>query len=295
MEDSTPVADAGAPPVEAPAAESTATEQQGAVEQQFDEQGNPIESGDDLFDIVHNGETKRLTRDEIRELAQKGFDYTQKTQSVAEDRAQVAAERESLARQAQIEQQLVVQRAQLTAIGQRMQQYESINWSALAEQDPAQYTRLDAEYKVLQRAAASASQAFSQAAAAREHEIRQQQEQSLSREFQGLVKAIPDLASPDSFAKFRQDLQSGAAKHYGVDAASLGQVLSLSSHKALLILRDALAHRAQLSRVPPSKPVTQAPEPPAKVAGGSTPANFNPERMSTDGWMRWRNQQMRKR
>lgn len=291
MEDSTPVADAGAPPVEAPAAEAPAP----AVEQQFDEQGNPVESGDDLFDIVHNGETKRLTRDEIRELAQKGFDYTQKTQSVAEERAALASEKESLARQAQIEQQLVVQRAQLTAIGQRMQQYESIDWAGLAQHDPAQYTRLDAEYKVLQRAAASASQAFSQAAAAREQELRQQQEQSLSREFQGLVKAIPDLASPDAFAKFRQDLQSGAAKHYGVDASSLGQVLSLSSHKALLILRDALAHRAQLSKVPPAKPVTQAPEPPAKVAGGSTPANFNPERMSTDGWMRWRNQQMRKR
>ncbi len=291
MDESTPVSDAGAPPAEAPAAESTAA----VVEQQVDEQGNPVEASDDLFDIVHNGETKRLTRDEVRELAQKGFDYTQKTQSVAEDRAAVASEREALARQAQIEQQLVVQRAQLTAIGQRMQQYENVNWSALAEQDPAQYTRLDAEYKVLQRAAASASQAFSQAAAAREQELRQQQEQSLSREFQGLVKAIPDLASPDAFTKFRQDLQSGAAKHYGVDAASLGQVLSLSSHKALLILRDALAHRAQLSKVPPSKPVTQAPEPPAKVAGGSTPANFSPERMSTDGWMRWRNQQLRKR
>lgn len=295
MDESTPVADAGAPPVDSPAVSDTTPAAASPAEQQFDEQGNPVEQADDLFDIVHNGETKRLTREEIRELAQKGFDYTQKTQSVAEERAAVAAERESLQRQAQIEQQLVVQRAQLTAIGQRMQQYEQINWSALAEQDPAQYTRLDAEYKVLQRAAAGASQAFQQAAAAREQELRQQQEQSLSREFQGLVKAIPDLASPDAFTKFRQDLQSGAAKHYGVDPASLGQVLSLSSHKALLILRDALAHRAQLSKVPPSKPVTQAPEPPAKVAGGSTPANFNPERMSTDGWMRWRNQQLRKR
>lgn len=39
---------------------------------------------DESFLIKHNGEVKKLGKDEIVEYAQKGFDYTQKTQALAE-------------------------------------------------------------------------------------------------------------------------------------------------------------------------------------------------------------------
>ena len=37
-------------------------------------------SSEELESIMYNGEEKKLSKEELKELAQKGFDYTQKTQ-----------------------------------------------------------------------------------------------------------------------------------------------------------------------------------------------------------------------
>jgi hypothetical protein len=264
-------------------------------EVELDDQGNPIEApAPETVDIVWNGETRKLTRDELIEHAQKGFDYTQKTQSVAEERAAIQAEREAFAQERQIEGQLVQQRAALTAVAMRMQQYEQIDWQRLATDDPASYARLDAEYKVLQRTAAQAGQALQQATAAQADLTRKHQQEQSTRERQALAKAIPETATDESFARFISALEVDASKHYGMNAQALAQSLNLRDHRAYVLLKDAIAFRALQAKAPAPKPATKAPEPPPKVPSGTTPATPAPERMSTDAWMRWRNQQVRK-
>lgn len=50
------------------------------------------ESDDETDTITHDGKPVTLKKSEIRELAQKGFDYTQKTMQVAEERKAIQAE-----------------------------------------------------------------------------------------------------------------------------------------------------------------------------------------------------------
>jgi hypothetical protein len=52
------------------------------------------EKSDDLFEIKHGDSIKKLSRDEVKELAQKGFDYTQKTQAIAQERKEFEALRQ---------------------------------------------------------------------------------------------------------------------------------------------------------------------------------------------------------
>lgn len=44
----------------------------------------PAEAIAELFDIIHNGQTHQLSREDMIKQAQQGFDYTQKTQKLAE-------------------------------------------------------------------------------------------------------------------------------------------------------------------------------------------------------------------
>ena len=49
------------------------------------------EKSDDFFEIKHGDQVKKLSRDEVKELAQKGFDYTQKTQAVTQEKKEFEA------------------------------------------------------------------------------------------------------------------------------------------------------------------------------------------------------------
>ena len=51
-----------------------------------DEKEKPEEESEDFETIVYNGEEKKLSRKELIDLAQKGFDYTQKTQELSKNR-----------------------------------------------------------------------------------------------------------------------------------------------------------------------------------------------------------------
>lgn len=70
--------------------ESEATEEkEEAPEEQTTEEVESNESeseAEEVYQIMHKGEIKELSISELKELAQKGYDYTQKTQLVSEDR-----------------------------------------------------------------------------------------------------------------------------------------------------------------------------------------------------------------
>src|SRR3990167_6221305 len=52
--------------------------------EQLEAEEEPVE--EPLEEITHNGELKKLTKTELKELAHKGYDYTNKTQQIAEER-----------------------------------------------------------------------------------------------------------------------------------------------------------------------------------------------------------------
>jgi hypothetical protein len=105
----------------------------------------------DAVELTHNGQKIQLPKEEVVKLAQQGFDYTQKTQALAEERRAIEAERNALKARATLTPQLLDAAGVVKALQQQMAPYAEVNWTLLAQQDPSNYPSHHANYVQLQQ------------------------------------------------------------------------------------------------------------------------------------------------
>jgi vacuolar-type H+-ATPase subunit I/STV1 len=99
----------------------------------------PEDEPEEFEDLVWNGQTKRVTKTELRELAQKGFDYTQKTQELAEQRRTIEAERQALKFHQEFQQANVQAITDLRALDLAIEAASQKDWNQLKSTDPAAF------------------------------------------------------------------------------------------------------------------------------------------------------------
>lgn len=105
-----PVAAEVAPSTEAPTTtEEVKTTEEPTAEGEKQPQSTPEE---EELELIHNQQGVKLPKSEVLKLAQKGFDYTQKTMRLAEERKAFDAER--LTAQAEVQRQLLMLKDTLT-------------------------------------------------------------------------------------------------------------------------------------------------------------------------------------
>lgn len=92
------------------------------------------------------------TPKELKDALLRQKDYTQKTQRAAEE-LRVAQE---LKNQAELQQQFVASHsdalAEATSIQRQLQQYNQLDWAKLADENPAEYLKLDRQQRQLHEA-----------------------------------------------------------------------------------------------------------------------------------------------
>ena len=74
----------------------------------------------------------------LKDAFMRQSDYTQKTQTVAEQRKSLEAQAAALTQQQELQQQTFEDVAQVKAIDQQIEQYNALNWPELYQQDAAQ-------------------------------------------------------------------------------------------------------------------------------------------------------------
>ena len=131
--------------------------EQSEEQQEEDEVGEDENGEEESFTIVHEGKELTKSKSELIELAQKGFDYTQKTQQVADDRRFIEQYAQSMrtqsdALQAQIKVQTAMQAdfGVISGIDQQLAEYQKVDWQALSNQDPVQAQQLFFQLNQLQ-------------------------------------------------------------------------------------------------------------------------------------------------
>lgn len=113
------------------------------AEEDAEEAEDDAEEG--TFTLKHEGKEVSLKQSEVIELAQKGFDYTQKTMAVAEERKAVEAERQKAeALRVQHEQALTDQQQRLQALAELME-------SQVGTPPPIEWAQQDAAYYLAQK------------------------------------------------------------------------------------------------------------------------------------------------
>jgi len=159
------------------------------------------ETPEEFEEIEHQGQVKKLTKAELKELAQKGFDYTQKTQEVAQQRRALEAQQQAFVQQATLQAQVMEQYGTVKGLEAQLQQYQSVLTDELAQADPVRYMQLDRQARQLQSQHQNAVQqmngAWSQADAIRA----EQRQQALYEASQKLMEILPEWRNPERAGK----------------------------------------------------------------------------------------------
>ena len=212
----------------------------------------------ELIDLVVNGEQVKKTKSEVSELAQKGLDYTQKTQQLAEQRRQAQAEINAKAEEFKMREAVIEHLAEAKSLETQLKQYQGVDWNALVDSDPIQAMKLDRQYRELQSAY---SQKVNDIQAAQQNISAQQQhftQELLQREKQSMIEAIPDWKDAEKSKTERAEIKASLQKA----GFTPEEIENLSDHRSVVIARKAMLYDQMMSKKPEvQKRVSEAPKP----------------------------------
>jgi hypothetical protein len=214
-------------------------------------------------------------------------DYTQKTQAAADERRQIAAEREQVQRQAQEHQQYLGEVAKVVAINDQLAAFEQLDWEGLISTDPVEAMRLQQQQRTLQSKREQAVQ-----------EVTNKQRQFALNEQQETAKQVQEAT--DYFAReikgWSPELDNEVNKYvlgHGIPAAAVSQM----ALKTPAFVK--LAHKAMLyDKLTSKAPAPKAPAPEAKPAarvGSNASVRKDPAKMSDKEFADWRRSQIKNR
>lgn len=158
------------------------------------------EKGDDedgaepeLIDFEVDGKSYKIHPD-LQEKIMKNADYTRKTQSVAEDKRQVEAEKESVEAMRQATEEELSARATILGINQRLDEYKKLgphDWNAWEDEDPMAAQRGFREFQTLQQQAGQAVEYLQNAEKQRTEKMQQETAKRHQETRDFAVKNIP--------------------------------------------------------------------------------------------------------
>jgi hypothetical protein len=245
-------------------------EPQEEVVEQEQEQTEQVEETP-RYRVKAAGEEREVTLDELIKSYQLGTDYTQKTQSLAEQRKALEAEKQAVEQAKTLRDQYA---ERLQAIQQVLaEQSKGENLEALKESDPIGYAVRVAELQQ-RREQLAAVQAEQQRIAYQQQSEHQQRLASIvAEEQQKLAQAIPEFADPQKGETVRGEIRT-YAKQLGFTDQELAQVYD---SRAVLTLWKAAQYDKLLSQKPGvQKKVAEAP----KVLKPGTSRPVNTEEMA---------------
>ena len=199
----------------------------------------PVEqSAVDEFEIVHNGQQKKLTREETIKLAQQGFDYTQKTQQLAEARKAIEVNLQRSQEALQLAPQVAQELATVKALESQLAQYQKVDWVSLASNDPLEYPKHRAQYDTLVSAYQQAVGQFQQKAGALTQRQQELRAEVIRAEYPKLLEKIPEWKDP---AKYEQGAKEVRA-YLLAEGAEPEAVDGLTDAVAVAIARKAMMY-----------------------------------------------------
>ena len=276
----------------APEPENTEVEETQAVEEVSDEEtvaseeeaGEP-EEGSQFVSVEYDGQEYEVPP-QLKDALLRQSDYTQKTQSLAEQRKSVEAQAAALQQQTELQQQTIEDVAAVKAIDQQIEQYNALNWDELYNQDVGQASALDRQKRELESQRQNTinrlneNQAKTLANQRAEHaRIVEEGQKVLKKEIDNWT---PELA------------QTIAA--YGVSQGLNEQaVASIIDPVHVKLIDKARRYDELVAKQKAATPKAEPPKSAVKVKGKRASATKDPDKMSIEDWTKMRNKQVEKR
>jgi hypothetical protein len=236
-------------------------------EDQEEPEGESEEPEIEYLELVVNGEQVKKSKAEVLELAQKGEDYTRKTQQLAEERRALQAQMQAAQQQQQMQSAVANLVAEAKAVEGQLAQYKDIDWNALVDADPVQAMKLDRQYRELQAYYQGKVNDINQTSQQVQSQQAQMKQEMLVREHQAMLQSIPDWADKTKFDSEVADIR-GFLANTGFNADEIG---SLVDHRHVIVARKAMLYDKLMAGKPAvTKKVAEAPKPVKSTAPQTT-------------------------
>lgn len=258
--------DQPAPTEEAPETPQKATDQEAESEEvEVDpEEETPQPVPDGFEEIIHNGQTKRVSKEDMRMLAQKGFDYEANMVQNKAERQRLQGIATALEAQHALQVQVIDHVADAKVYDKQLAQYANVDWIRYANEDPVSAFQAKQVYDDLKARRDQAYQTAQQAAQKYEQASTHVTQEQAAFESQELLKKIPEwkdeTKAKAELSAIGQFLQKQFTQQELQSWSSL-----FASHKVMSLLRNAYkyelaveagkAKKGQLQGLPqPAKP-----------------------------------------
>ena len=222
---------------------------------------------DDLYEVTLPGGVKaQVTLNELSRGYSREADYTRKTESLAQQRRELAAERES------IQQAVENERAQYAqslnqmseALGAQLSQNQNIDWDTLKEEDPIEFATQWADHQRKSEQLRNSQAQLQQMRYEQEQQAKNQHAVLLQEQARVLSEAIPEFRDETTAEKMRNDMRTFLKSNYG--GFNDTEISSVADARHVQLIADAMKWRGlQSSKVKVEKKVTSLP----KVVRGS--------------------------
>lgn len=218
----------------------------------------------DLGDEVIRG------KDRVKELVQKGLKAGRGFEENARIREALAAQAQQSQMQAQFQQAVSGDIAELQALDSRLKQFENMDWQQAYDTDPFNALKIKEQRDQLKEQRAAAIQNLNAKQQQFGALFQQSTQRVLAAEAEALFAKVPTWRNPEKAKAEQGEIAGMLTSHYGFAPAEVG---ALIDHRMLLVARDAAAYRKLLANK--DSRVRQAREAPtlARPGAASQPTN----------------------
>lgn len=267
------------------------SEEQTTEEQTSDNVENEGESLEpEEVEIDYEGKQYRVPP-ELKDALLRHLDYTKKTQEVAQTRqeieqARAAFEQErTLAAQSYQRQQANLQAyANLSALEGQIKQYESVDWSNFSDQDPVEAQKAFFKYNQLREQRGQLANYVTQAEQQSVQEEQANLQQKLTKTTEYIKRDIPN---------WNTELETkllNLAEETGFKKEELG--IRNLDHRHVKLLYYANIGMEAMKKTNAPKPANVTPI--KTITATKSAVQADPEKMSAEEWMKWRNKQIKR-
>lgn len=193
-----------------------------------------LDEADDDYEVVVNGETQRVSLEELKAGYSRHADYTRKTQELAEQRKEAA----KLSEDFQTRAQEYDQRLQLVQQVLAEQAGKEPNWEQLERENPAEYARQWAKHQQHREKMMVVEQERARVQQEYLADLKRQMTEHIESEREKLWSAVPEWSNPEARAQELSKL-SEYAQRLGYSQEDLENTMD---HRAVLMLRKAMLY-----------------------------------------------------
>jgi len=201
------------------------------------------EEDEDLYAVTVNGEEHTIPLDELLKGYSRQSDYTKKTQELSQQRREMETLQEQWGAEVariQAERQHYVESLQAavqSSIGQ-LDQFASINWEQLKEDNPLEFITKRDEYREAQEQIRQYQGQQAQASQMHEATTRESHARLVHEEQGKLVEAFPDWAKPSKRKALGEEIKAYAIS----EGYTSEEIRGLVDHRNFLTLYKAMKY-----------------------------------------------------